>query len=106
MKVFFRVLDDPDMSVSGLHAHGPKGCSQNQVPCPSFITLYVSGADGHACLLRAVCEVGSAPEHEDGILGDFVGVLLNTKHSDDKAYTDAQLEGQVSIKIVFDAFIH
>jgi len=35
-----------------------------------------TGADGQACLLRAMCEVGSNPFHEEGVLGDVVNFLL------------------------------
>ena len=36
------------------------------------LETYVSrimGADGHSCLLRAMCETGANPHHDDGILG-------------------------------------
>jgi len=60
--------------------------------------------DGEACLLRAVCEVGAAPEHEDGLMGDAVTTLLTatntytsitnpSQHANQ--YAEAQLTGQV-----------
>ena len=62
------------------------------------------GMDGEACLLRAVCEVGAAPEHEDGLMGDAVTTLLTatntytsitnpSQHANQ--YAEAQLTGQV-----------
>ena len=29
----------------------------------------VTGADGHSCLLRAMCETSANPLHDDGLLG-------------------------------------
>ena len=29
----------------------------------------ITGADGHSCLLRAMCETSANPLHDDGILG-------------------------------------
>ncbi|XP_023323111.1 uncharacterized protein LOC111697361 [Eurytemora carolleeae] len=64
-----------------------------------------TGMDGEACLLRAVCEVGAAPEHEDGLMGDAVTTLLTatntytsitnpSQHANQ--YAEAQLTGQMS----------
>ena len=61
----------------------------------------VTGADGHACLLRAMCEASSTPLHDEGILGDAVNFLLTANYAseetDDKfmKYLDAQSRGQV-----------
>ena len=62
----------------------------------------VSGADGQSCLLRAMCEVGSNPFHDDGILGDVMNFLLTSNYAaeeeDDrfKTYLKAQSHGQLS----------
>ena len=61
----------------------------------------ITGADGHACLLRAMCEAGATPLHDEGILGDVVNFLLTanyaTEETDDKfkEYLEAQAKGQV-----------
>ena len=57
-------------------------------------------------MLRAICEVAIAPEHEDGLMGDALNMLLtvtNTINSvtdsygDAQEYVDAQKTGLVSI---------
>jgi len=61
-----------------------------------------SGADGHHCLLRAMCEVGSNPFHDEGILGDVVNFLLTGNYVQEEederfqSYVTAQTAGQVS----------
>ena len=30
----------------------------------------ITGADGHSCLLRAMCETSANPLHDDGLLGE------------------------------------
>ena len=61
-----------------------------------------SGADGHHCLLRAMCEVGSNPFHDEGILGDVVNFLLTGNYIQEEederfqSYVTAQTQGQVS----------
>merc|ERR1711892_1654694 len=61
----------------------------------------ITGADGHACLLRAMCEASATPLHDEGILGDAVNFLLTANYasieSDDKfkEYLKAQTEGQL-----------
>ena len=61
-----------------------------------------SGADGHDCLLRAMCEVGSNPFHDEGILGDVVNFLLTGNYVQEEedtrfqSYVRAQTQGQVS----------
>ena len=71
----------------------------------------VTGADGHACLLRAMCEVSSTPLHDEGLLGDAVNFLLSATHnyiaeeSDMfKDYLGAQAKGQV-IKSIKDFIV-
>merc|ERR1712106_1141662 len=69
-----------------------------------YIEKYMSqitGADGHACLLRAMCEASATPLHDEGILGDAVNFLLTANYvsieSDQlfKKYLDAQSKGQL-----------
>ena len=63
---------------------------------------HITGADGQACLLRAMCEASSIPLHDEGIIGDAVTFLLTTNYAteeeDDrfKKYFAAQAKGQVS----------
>ena len=72
----------------------------------SLATHYMGqlGVDGHACLLRSMCEMGSTPQHGEGLLGDVLNVLLSTAsklevdgpNSDFKEYVEAELDGKVS----------
>ena len=32
----------------------------------------MTGSDGHACLLRAMCETSATPLHDDGLIGENV----------------------------------
>ena len=49
-----------------------------------------------------MCEVGSAPDHEDGLLGDAVTVLLSASAAKTEAgmekYTEASKIGQVIVQ--------
>ena len=62
----------------------------------------VTGADGHSCLLRAMCEASSTPLHGEGVFGDVVNFLLTgiyaAGESNDKFknYLGAQSKGQVN----------
>ena len=62
---------------------------------------HMTGADGQACLLRAMCEASSTPLHDEGLIGDAVTFLLTsnyaTEESDErfKRYFAAQAKGQV-----------
>jgi len=61
----------------------------------------VTGADGHACLLRAMCEASAAPLHDEGLLGDAVNFLLTGNYAAEepdqkfKDYVAAQAQGQL-----------
>ena len=65
----------------------------------------ISATDGHACMLRAMCEASAAPLHSDGLLGDALNLLLSAGHalvggSDEdigsyREYSEAQTEGMV-----------
>ena len=63
---------------------------------------HVTGADGHACLLRAMCEASSTPLHDEGLIGDAVTFLLTSNYASEesdqrfKKYFAAQAKGQVS----------
>ena len=63
---------------------------------------HITGADGQACLLRAMCEASSIPLHDEGIIGDVVTFLLTTNYATEeederfKKYFAAQAKGQVS----------
>ena len=62
------------------------------------------GVDGHACLLRTMCEFGSSPHHDNGIVGDVLDVLLSAANlvegeldSDYKEYVEAEMDGKVRV---------
>ena len=97
-----------------------KGC------CKSLINLFlvlriwvtlivqmlgsISATDGHACMLRAMCEASAAPLHSDGLLGDALNLLLSAGHAlvggseEDigsyREYSEAQTEGMVSVLVI------
>ena len=62
---------------------------------------HLTGADGHACLLRAMCEASSTPLHDEGLIGDAITFLLTANYVTDepdnkfKKYFAAQAKGQV-----------
>ena len=37
--------------------------------------------DGHACMLRAICDVARTPHNADGILGDMFNLLLTPSYA-------------------------
>ena len=93
-------------SSSGRSLSSPAGAG-GSVRSKMYRTLenYVgtfSGADGHHCLLRAMCEVGSNPFHDEGILGDVVNFLLTGNYVQEEedtrfqSYVTAQNMGQES----------
>ena len=61
----------------------------------------ISGSNGHACLLRSMCEASATPNHDEGLLGDVVNFILTSSYAgeeqDDKfkEYFEAQSKGQV-----------
>jgi hypothetical protein len=67
---------------------------------PSMVQV-PKGSTGHECLLRAICEVAKTPENHDGLLGDFVNLLLTPTHIleklprviGDSGYLEAQRAG-------------
>ena len=60
----------------------------------------VTGGYGQPCLLRAMCEVGSNPFHDDGIIGDVMNFLLSANFADEeedqrfRTYLEAQTSGK------------
>ena len=62
---------------------------------------HLTGADGHACLLRAMCEASSTPLHDEGLIGDAITFLLTANWAVEepdnrfKKYYAAQAKGQV-----------
>ena len=62
---------------------------------------HLTGADGHSCLLRAMCEASSTPRHDEGIIGDAITFLLTANYVSDepdtkfKKYFAAQAKGKV-----------
>ena len=62
---------------------------------------YLTGADGHSCLLRAMCEASSTPRHDEGLIGDAITFLLTANYVSDepdtkfKKYFAAQAKGKV-----------
>ena len=62
----------------------------------------ITGGYGQPCLLRAMCEVGSNPFHDDGVLGDVMNFLLTANFADEEederfqTYLDAQTNGKVA----------
>ena len=43
--------------------------------------IIIKGFDGHACLLRSMCEVGAAPQHDDGLFGDALNLILTASNT-------------------------
>ncbi|KAF0297316.1 hypothetical protein FJT64_005204 [Amphibalanus amphitrite] len=66
----------------------------------SMETLFTRfGLDGRACTLRAICEVGETPDHQDGIVGDFLSYLLSASYGvgdrpELKSYLQAERYGR------------
>ena len=68
---------------------------------------FLSGIDGHACVLRGICEVALAPEHDEGLMGDTLSMLLTVSNTintlthvrgTEDVYVEAQANGQVNEK--------
>ena len=68
----------------------------------------ISATDGHACMLRAMCEASAAPLHSDGLLGDALNLLLSAGHAlvggeseeeigSYREYSEAQTAGMVRV---------
>ena len=59
------------------------------------------GSNSHQCVLRALCEVAKTPQNQDGLLGDFINLLLTptyvldelSKTKVDSDYLEAQRKG-------------
>ena len=98
-------LDFPTSSARSFSGRSfSSGLESPRASMYKYVEKYMSqitGADGHACLLRAMCEAGATPLHDEGILGDAVNFLLTANYAseetDDKfrKYLEAQATGQV-----------
>ena len=59
--------------------------------------------DGHACLLRTICETNATPLHGDGVFGDLLNFLFSANHHKEEIdhklqpYLTAQARGQVRL---------
>ena len=68
---------------------------------------HFTGADGHSCLLRAMCEASSTPLHDEGLIGDAITFLLTANYATEetdnkfKKYFAAQAKGQVKKENMF-----
>lgn len=69
---------------------------------PAFISL-PAGSKSHECILRAICEVARTPLNDDGLLGDFINILLTplqdelvTTFNTTLDYIQAQHRGKTS----------
>ena len=62
----------------------------------------VTGGFGQPCLLRAMCEVGSNPYHDEAIIEDRMNFLLSANFADEEederfqTYLEAQTNGKVA----------
>merc|ERR1711936_1026583 len=62
----------------------------------------VTGADGHSCLLRSMCEASSTPLHNEGFIGDAINFLLTSNYAADQSdenyqtYLRAQAKGRLT----------
>merc|ERR1712083_274081 len=68
-----------DLPTSSSRSASGRSFSSSSSSLPSRSTMYktiekymsqATGADGHACLLRAMCEASATPLHDEGLLGD------------------------------------
>ena len=67
---------------------------------PSILPI-PAGSNSHECVLRALCEVARTPQNQDGLLGDFINLLLTptylldelSKTIIDSDYLEAQRKG-------------
>ena len=46
----------------------------------------MTGSDGHACLLRAMCETSATPLHDDGLIGENVEQRVRIKKYRNRSY--------------------
>ncbi|KAF0307657.1 hypothetical protein FJT64_021021 [Amphibalanus amphitrite] len=71
-KVAFNLYDDTDMG-------------RLRVQMKTDISF---GADGDACLQRAVCEVAEAPLRRDGMIGEILNLVLSPSHRLDESLSE------------------
>merc|ERR1712083_863831 len=99
-----------DLPTSSSRSASGRSFSSSSSSLPSRSTMYktiekymsqATGADGHACLLRAMCEASATPLHDEGLLGDAVNFLLTANYATEetneklKEYVAAQTQGQL-----------
>ena len=103
--IFSFPTSSPARSGTGRSLEGPSGSQGMRSTLYRGVEKYmghITGADGHSCLLRAMCEASSTPLHDEGIIGDAVTFLLTTNYATEeedekfKKYFAAQAKGQVS----------
>ncbi|XP_037071102.1 uncharacterized protein LOC119092234 [Pollicipes pollicipes] len=69
------------VDASGRSLSSSKTLMDKQVIYNTFkSTVSRFGADGEACLQRAVCEVAEAPLRRDGLIGDILNMILSPSH--------------------------
>lgn len=65
---------------------------------PALLSL-PPGSNSHQCMLKTLCEVAKTPQNDDGLLGDFVNLLLAPSHildsssAEDSDFLEAQRHG-------------
>ncbi|TRY81177.1 hypothetical protein TCAL_11848 [Tigriopus californicus] len=68
----------------------------------NYATQYLH-IDGHACMLRALCEMAQVPLHSSGFIGDLMNLLVTPNHildalvespSTPNEYVQAQISGR------------
>ena len=89
-------------SVSGRSLSGSSSVRSEFYRTLEGLVGTVTGGFGQPCLLRAMCEVGSNPFHDDGIIGDVMNFLLSANFTDEEederfqTYLEAQTTGKVA----------
>ena len=89
-------------SVSGRSLSGSSSVRSELYRTLEGLVGTVTGGYGQPCLLRAMCEVGSNPFHDDGIIGDVINFLLSANFTDEEederfqTYLEAQTTGKVA----------
>ena len=101
----------PTTSVASGRSFSGRSLSASSLPPRATMYKYIenyigqiTGSNGHACLLRAMCEASATPNHDEGLLGDAVNFILTSSYAEEeqdikfKEYFKAQSKGQVYVK--------
>ena len=48
-----------------------------------YLLSLPKGISGHDCILKSICEAARTPNHQDGLLGDFINLMLVPHHTMD-----------------------